>query len=200
MKAIILCMFLVFSFRCVAQTTWEGLHFGTDRKEVSNTLEKYNFSPLGNGRAGSVTVTPDFKLPTNSSVLSANLRPDIASAPVFFTPTLTFGTQDKLSSVKLTIDPKHTFQSTPALNSNLPLLAYLAGTSTYEQLQEKYGRPESIQGPCAEISLASLVGAITQCNAQWSVLGQTIDLFWAYSWPVQRLQFTITYSKPTSGL
>jgi hypothetical protein len=198
----ILGLFLCFCITCTcfAQTTWQGLQFGMDRQQVRDGLAKSNFSMQMGTDARVVTVTPDFELRTNSSTLSENLKPEIATAPVFFTPVLGFGAQDKLSIVKLSLDQSKTFQSTPGLNSNLPILTFLAGTSTYEQLISKYGPSSVTRGPCGNIPIAELVGSVTECTARWNGTGQTIELFWNYNWTLHSLNFTITYSELSSAL
>jgi hypothetical protein len=188
------------SCTCVAQTTWQGLQFGTDRQQVRDELAKSNFSVQQGADARIVIVTPDFELRTSSSTLSEALKPEIASASVFFTPVLGFGAKDKLSIVRLSLDQSKTFQSTPALNSNLPNLTFLAGTSSYEQLISKYGPPAATRGPCGSIPIAELVGFVTECSARWNGAGQTIELFWNYNWTLSSLTFTITYSELSDAL
>lgn len=94
-----------------------------DRQQVRDSL-----SVQPGPDATVAVVTPDFELPTNSSYLSQNLKPEIASASVYFTPALGFGPQDKLLVVKLVLDQSKTFQVTPALGSNRPTLTFLART------------------------------------------------------------------------
>lgn len=200
MKGIGLLLCLGVSCSCVAQTTWQGLQFGMDRQQVRDSLGKSGFSAQPGPDATVAIVTPDFELPTNSSYLSQNLKPEIASASVYFTPALGFGPQDKLLVVKLVLDQSKTFQVTPALGSNLPTLTFLAGTSAYEQVVGKYGPLASTRGPCASIPIAELVGSVTDCSARWNSSGQTIELFWDYNWMRRSLTFTITYSGLSSGL
>jgi hypothetical protein len=184
------------------QTTWQGLQFGMNRQQARDVLSANGFS-LREGRdSGSNIVDPDFELKTNSPILSSNYNPDVASASMFFKPELVFGTQGGLQTVKLDLDQARVAQSAPAFRSNAGtvLLTVVAGTSVYEQLTGEYGQPVGARGPCNNTSASRLVGSIQECSAKWKDSGQTIELFWSYNWPLQKLSFFITYSGTASGL
>ncbi|MGA2334655.1 MAG: hypothetical protein ABSG08_04710 [Terriglobales bacterium] len=186
-----------------AQTTWQGLSFGMKHQQVRDTLSAKGFSLHGSDEATTATVEPDLEVKTNSATLSANLKPVVATASMFFKPELSFDVQGGLQTVKLDLDQAKVLQSTPALQP-LAILPYIAGTTVFEQLTGKYGPPDATRGPCDNISLASLVGTVQECSAKWKDAGQTIELFWSWSGLIgrpEKLSFFISYSSgATTGL
>jgi hypothetical protein len=179
-----------------AQTTWQGLSFGTKRQQVRDTLSAKGFSLRDADDAKTSTAEPDFEVKTNSPTLVANLKPSVATAPMFFTPELTFDAHGKLQAIKLNLDQAKVLGATPAIQL-LALLPYIAGTSVYEQLTAKYGPPATRRGPCDDIEIASLVGTAQECSAKWNGDGQTIDLFWSWSGLIgrpERFSLFVLYS------
>lgn len=163
-----------------AQTTWQGLSFGASRQQVRDQLSPKGFSLQATDNANTYVAEPDFEVKTTSPTLAANLKPPPATAPMFFTPELSFDAQGKLQAIKLSVDQAKVLAATPALKP-LALLPYVAGTSVWEQLVGKYGSPSTRRGPCGNPDVASLIGTIQECNAKWNGEGQTIDLFWSWS-------------------
>ncbi len=188
---------LFFSMACSqAQTTWQGLSFGMKRQQVRETLSTKGFSLQGGDEAITPIAEPDLEVKTKSATISANLKPPLADASMFFKAELSFDAQDRLQSVKLNLDQPKVIQATPAIRP-LAMLPYIAGTSVYEQLTRKYGAPTASRGPCDNISLASLVGTVQECSARWIDGGQAIELFWSWSGLIgrpEKLSFFISYS------
>jgi hypothetical protein len=186
-----------------AQTTWLGLSFGTNRQQVREALSARGFSLHDADNGKTSTVEPDFGIKTSSPTLAANLKPSVATAPMFFTPELSFDAQGKLQAIKLNLDQAEVLGVTPAIQP-LALLPYIAGTSVYEQLIGKYGPPAAERGPRGNISLASLVGSVQECSAKWNDAGQTVELFWSWSGLINRpprLSLFVLYSAANaSGL
>ena len=152
---VVLCFGSVYA---EAQATWQGLSFGMNRQQVRDALSARGFSLRGSDDSATSTAEPDFELKTTSATLSANLKPAVATAPMFFTPELSFDAQGRLHAIKLSLDQAKVLQSTPGLSlQTLPVLTYIAGTSVYEQLTAKYGGPVTTRGPCGNINLAVLV-------------------------------------------
>jgi hypothetical protein len=183
-----------------AQSTWQGLQFGQSRAEAAQVLAAKKAVLNAGSSPQTATVTPDLAVQTSSPMLSANLRAEVANAPMYFTPVLSFDDGDKLKAITLTLDETKTFQATTELKGTKPLLTFIAGTSLYEQLSSKYGAPNTANGPCSDISLASLVGATTECNARWGSNGQTIELHWDYRSILDSLNFTVIYKPLPSAL
>lgn len=196
--SLLLCFGL--SSTAFAQATWQGLEFGMDRQKATEVLSAKGFSILQGGDLRTTILTPDFELKTNSAFLSSNLRDEVATAPMFLKPELTFDEHGKLEIVNLSLDQEHTFQTTPALREMVPLLAFIAGTSVYEQLTSKYGSPADSRGRCANIGLAGLVGSTTECTARWNVNHQSIELHWDYRDQIHKLSFSLAYSNVQSAL
>jgi len=191
---------LIVNSACAAQATWQGLQFGMNIQQASDLLSSKQFSVRQGATPKSYIVSPDFELKTESAYLSSNLKDDIATAPMYFGPQLSFDDQGKLESVTLSLDQAKVFQTTPAFNGNLPMLTMVAGTSLYEQLTSKYGSPIDVRGPCANIPVASLVGSVTECSAKWSWNSQSIELFWSHNWPLRKLALFVKYFAVGSSL
>jgi hypothetical protein len=200
LKHLVLLYCLTVGCVCSAQTSWQGLRFGMASQEARELLLAKQLKMQPAPALRTFTVLPDFELKTDSAHLSANLRDEIATATMYFGPQLSFDGQDKLQTITLTLDQTKVFQTTPAFNNNLPILTMVAGTSLYEQLTAKYGRPAAARGPCADVPSAGLVGSITECDAKWNAGGQSIELFWNYNWPTRNLLLFVRYSSANSGL
>jgi hypothetical protein len=154
----LICILVVISSYAQTQTSWQGLRFGMNRQQVRETLSAKSFSLLDGRDATTSTVMPEFELKTNSAILSSNLKPGFASAPMFFKPEVAFDHQGNLQTIKLDLDQSKVAESTPALRSNVELITYIAGTSAYEQLTGKYGPPAVKRGPCDNIHLHRWLG------------------------------------------
>ena len=200
LKRLVAIVYLGTALSAAAQSTWQGLQFGQDRAEAAQVMaaKQYNLNPGDAPRTA--TITPDFIIETSSSTLSANLRAQIAKAPMYFIPVLSFDASEKLNAVTLKLDEAKSFQATPALGGQKALLTFIAGTSLFEQLTNKYGKSISATGPCAEIDLASLVGATTECNARWSSNNQIVELHWDYRGRVQTLNLVVLYKPVPSSV
>jgi hypothetical protein len=114
-KTLSLLLCFALSSTAFAQATWQGLEFGMDSKKAAEVLSAKGFSILQSSDLRTAILTPDFELKTNSSFLSANLRDEVATAPMFLKPELTFDEHGKLETVNLSLDQENTFQTTPAL-------------------------------------------------------------------------------------
>ena len=78
----------------------------------------------------------------------------------------------------------------------------LAAKDIHDALVTKYGPPVSVDGPCNQVTVSTLVTnrQIMTCKAKWRGDSQMISMYWSYDPIVGKFAYFIQYQPQAKGL
>jgi hypothetical protein len=201
-----LLAFFLAPFVIVAQTTWQGLSFGSSATHVRDVLSRqppvctysngddhdcvaFTMEQLPAGSPGDWTVNPPLEL----------WLPALAS-PLHFNAFLTFFDTDRqLARIDLRLDTdRH-----KAEGKNAPDLVDYAGEPVLAELLGRYGPPLEMSAACEPAEARRLLRTRADpidCNVLWKADSQTVNLAWKYSAVSKTYSLIIRYAWVRSGL
>ena len=188
-----------------AQTTWQGLVFGSTAAHVRSILSKQ--PPLCTGSGDDdhdcVAMTMDAfpgALPGEFTVQPPlELWLPAIEAPLHFNTLLYFFNLDRhLARIDLQLDTdRH-----KAEGKQGPDLIDYASEPMLAELLGKYGAPLEMSDACEPAEARRLLGTHTDldCNVLWKAQGQTVNLAWKYAATTKAYSLVVRYAWVQSGL
>lgn len=189
-----------------AQSTWQGLVFGSTAAHVRDVLSKQppvctysndddhdctglTMEQLPAGAPGDWTVNPPLEL----------WLPALPS-PLHFNAFLTFFNSDRqLARIDLWLDSdRHKAEGKSASD-----LVDYAGEPMLGELLGKYGKPLEMSAACEPAEARRLLRSqadLIDCNVLWKAQGQTVNLAWKYSAAGKSYSLVVRYAWLQSGL
>jgi hypothetical protein len=188
-----------------AQTTWQGLTFGSTAAHVRSTLSRQPPLCTGSGADDHDCVAMTMETFPGAQPGEFALQPPLElwlpslEAPLHFNTLLYFFNLDRqLARIDLKLDTdRHKAEG----KQSSDLVDY-AGEPVLAELLGKYGTPLEMSAACEPAEARHLLRARADldCNVLWKAQGQTVNLAWKYSATSKAYSLLVRYAWVQSGL
>jgi hypothetical protein len=189
-----------------AQSTWQGLVFGSTAAHVRTALARRSPICTGTGTDDHDCVAMTMEAFPGALPGEFIVRPPLElwlpslEAPLHFNTLLYFYDLDQqLAKVDLKLDTdRYKIEG----KQGSELVDY-AGEPVLGELLGKYGTPLEMSNACEPAEARHLLrtrAEIIDCNALWKAEGQTVNLMWKYSSASKSYSLVVRYAWVKSGL
>lgn len=151
----------LFALSCVlamAQTTWNGLHFGMSVRDAQGVMAASK-TVMFAADSQTLRSSKDFELQIGSAAYSFPMKVELR-----FNNT-------GLNMIVLALDIQELRRRKPDLTGIQAIMVF--SSAAYSALQEKYGNPLNHQDECDPLKANDIL-SWDGCSADWSVNGQAI--------------------------